>query len=116
MLDNTSFFQFQQNTFPVLIHQIFRCILTGQLIILINPDQLIYDIDVYDDGEELQITLHGNDFLHNMARMILGTLLDIGVGNRKKEDIELIFDSNSDVAASAPADPKGLYLQEVLYQ
>ena len=55
----------------------------------------IYDIDVYDDGEEL---------------------LDIGVGNRKKEDIELIFDSNSDVAASAPADPKGLYLQEVLYQ
>lgn len=22
----------------------------------------IYDIDVYDDGEELQITLHGNDF------------------------------------------------------
>ena len=76
----------------------------------------IYDIDVYDDGEELQITLHGNDFLHNMARMILGTLLDIGVGNRKKEDIELIFDSNSDVAASAPADPKGLYLQEVLYQ
>ena len=67
----------------------------------------IYDIDVYDDG---------NDFLHNMARMILGTLLDIGVGNRKKEDIELIFDSNSDVAASAPADPKGLYLQEVLYQ
>ena len=76
----------------------------------------IYDIDVYDDGEELQITLHGNDFLHNMARMILGTLLDIGVGNRKKEDIELIFNSNSDVAASAPADPKGLYLQEVLYQ
>ena len=76
----------------------------------------IYDIDVYDDGEELQITLHGNDFLHNMSRMILGTLLDIGVGNRKKEDIELIFDSNSDVAASAPADPKGLYLQEVLYQ
>ena len=46
----------------------------------------------YDDGEELQITLHGNDFLHNMARMILGTLLDIGVGNRKKEDIELIFE------------------------
>lgn len=76
----------------------------------------IYDIDVYDDGEELQITLQGNDFLHNMARMILGTLLDIGVGNRKKEDIELIFNSNSDVAASAPADPKGLYLQEVLYQ
>lgn len=75
----------------------------------------LYDIDIYDDGEEIQITLHGNDFLHNMARMIIGTLFDIGVGNRKKEDIEQIFDSNSNVSASAPADPKGLYLQEVLY-
>lgn len=76
----------------------------------------LYDIDIYDDGEEIQITLHGNDFLHNMARMIVGTLLDIGVGNRKKEEIEQIFDSNSDVSASAPADSKALFLQEVLYQ
>lgn len=76
----------------------------------------IYDIDIYDDGNEIQITLHGNDFLHNMARMILGTLLDIGVGNRKKEDIESIFRGDSGVTASAPIDPKGLYLQEVLYQ
>ena len=76
----------------------------------------LYNIDIYDDGEEIQITLHGNDFLHNMARMIVGTLLDIGVGNRKKEEIEQIFDSNSDVSASAPADSKALFLQEVLYQ
>lgn len=80
-----------------------------------STEKEIYDIDIYDDGNELQITLHGNDFLHNMPRMILGTLLDIGVGNRKKEDIELIFQDDSDVAASAPIDPKGLYLQEVLY-
>lgn len=75
----------------------------------------IYDIDIYDDGNEVQITLHGNDFLHNMPRMILGTLLDIGIGNRKKEDIELIFQEDAKVSASAPIDPKGLYLQEVLY-
>lgn len=76
----------------------------------------LYDIDIYDDGEEIQITLHGNDFLHNMARMIVSTLLDIGVGNRKKEEIEQIFNADSSVTASAPADSKGLYLQEVLYQ
>lgn len=76
----------------------------------------LYDIDIYDDGNEIQITLHGNDFLHNMPRMILGTLLDIGIGNRKMEDIELIFDDHSDVTASAPVDPKGLYLQEVIYK
>ena len=76
----------------------------------------IYDIDIYDDGNEIQITLHGNDFLHNMPRMIIGTLLDIGIGNRKKEDIELIFRPDSDAVSSAPIDPKGLFLQEVLYK
>ena len=75
----------------------------------------IYDIDIYDDGNEIQFTIHANDFLHNMARMILGTLIDIGLGNRKKEDVELILQGEN-VVASAPVDPKGLFLQEVLYE
>ena len=51
----------------------------------------IYQIEVYDDGEEMQITMHADDFLHNMSRIIVGTLLEIGLGTRKKEDIEEIF-------------------------
>ena len=50
-----------------------------------------------------------------MARIVIGTLIDIGLGNRKKEEIEDIFNSSSPVQASVPCDPKGLYLQEVLY-
>ena len=80
-----------------------------------STEKEIYDIDIYDDGNEVQFTVHGNDFLHNMVRMILGTLIDIGLGNRKKEEIEEIFDTRSKAAASAPVDPKGLYLQEVRY-
>lgn len=78
-----------------------------------STEKEIYDIDIYNAGNEIQITIHANDFLHNMARMLLGTLLDIGLGNRKKEDIELVFSGQE--AASAPIDAKGLYLQEVLY-
>ena len=48
-----------------------------------------------------------------MARMMIGTLLDIGVGNRKKDDIDAILNGKAD--ASAPIDPKGLYLQDVIY-
>lgn len=76
----------------------------------------LYDIDIYADDEEIQFTLHGSDFLHNMARMIIGTLIDIGLGNRRKEEIEAILNPDSGVSASAPCDPKGLYLQEVLYE
>lgn len=73
----------------------------------------LYDIEIYGDTEEMQILIHADDFLHNMARLIVGTLLDIGFGNRPKEDIEDIFSGLLD--PSAPCDPKGLYLQEVEY-
>ncbi len=73
----------------------------------------IYDIDIYGDLEEMQITIHADDFLHNMARLIIGTLLDIGAGTRKKEAIEEIFAGKAQ--PSLACDPKGLYLQEVEY-
>ena len=79
-----------------------------------STEKEIFDIDIYADTDEIQFTIHGNDFLHNMERMIIGTLMDIGLGNRKKEDIDAIFSGKQ--PASAPCDPKGLYLQEVLYE
>lgn len=80
-----------------------------------STEKEIYDIDIYDDGNEIQLTVHGNDFLHNMVRMILGTLIDVGLGKRKKEEIEAIFAGKSNAVSSVPVDPKGLYLQEVRY-
>ena len=73
----------------------------------------IYDIDIYGDEEEMQIMIHADDFLHNMARIIIRTLLEIGMGTRQIEEIEEIF--NGEVPASAPCDPKALYLQEISY-
>ena len=73
----------------------------------------IFEIEVYGDTEEMQILIHADDFLHNMARLVVGTLLEIGFGTRKKEDIEEIFAGTKPV--SVPCDPKGLYLQEVSY-
>jgi len=65
------------------------------------------------DAEEMQILIHADDFLHNMARIIVGTLMDIGLGNRSVQDIDDIFAGI--LEASAPCDPKGLYLQEITY-
>lgn len=51
----------------------------------------IFDIDIYGDIEEMQILIHADDFLHNMARIIVGTLMDIGLGNRSVQDIDDII-------------------------
>ena len=79
-----------------------------------STEKEIYNIDIYADEEEMQITIEANDFLHNMARMLISTLLDIGLDKRKKEDIDSIFLGKA--PASAPCDPKGLYLQEIVYK
>lgn len=73
----------------------------------------ILDIDIYADAEEMQIMIHADDFLHNMARIMVGTLLEVGFGTKKSEDINDIFAGK--MPASAPCDPKGLYLQEITY-
>ncbi len=73
----------------------------------------VYAIDIYGDEEEMQILIHADDFLHNMARTIIGTLLDVGFGIRKKEDVEEIFAGTKE--PSQPCDPRGLYLQKITY-
>lgn len=75
----------------------------------------ISQIDIYQDAEELQITIKANDFLHNMARMLVSTLLEIGLGTRPLEVIEKILDPNSIEDGSAPASAQGMFLQEVEY-
>ncbi len=75
----------------------------------------IYLIDIYQDISEIQITIKANDFLHNMARMIVATLLDIGLGKRNIEDIAKILDPELPDAGSAPASAQGLFLQDVEY-
>lgn len=78
-----------------------------------STEREIYNIDIYGDTEEMQILIHADDFLHNMARLIIGTLVDIGLGTRSKHDIASIFAGKKE--PSAPCDPKGLYLQEISY-
>ncbi|MDD3360074.1 MAG: tRNA pseudouridine(38-40) synthase TruA [Hespellia sp.] len=73
----------------------------------------ITGIDIYDDGDEIQITITANDFLHNMARLIIGTLIDIGNGNRKADTIDSIFFGSESPAEAC--DAKGLYLESVTY-
>ncbi len=74
------------------------------------------EIDIYQDAKEIQITMKANGFLHNMARMIAGTLLDVGLGKRDVSVTREIFDVHSDELASAPAEAKGLFLQEIEYR
>lgn len=73
----------------------------------------IFKTEFYEDPEEMQITIVANDFLHNMQRLIVGTLIDIGIGTRPVTDMAAILDGEAE--PSVPCDPKGMYLQDIIY-
>lgn len=75
----------------------------------------IYSIDLRQDGNFLTIRYCGNGFLYHMVRILTGTLLEVGLEQRKPEDMENIIDG-MDRALSGPAvPPQGLFLVEVSY-
>lgn len=75
----------------------------------------VLDINIYGDDEENEvfITISADDFLYNMAAMIIGTMIDVGTGARPLSDIPLIF--KGEKKSSPPCDPKGLFLQKIEY-
>ena len=75
----------------------------------------IYSIDIYGDNNEVIITIHGDDFWPNMVRIIVGTLIEIGRGDREVSTIKNILESKDRSLAGDTAPAQGLFLQEVLY-
>ena len=75
----------------------------------------IYNAELKQNGERIIIELTGNGFLYNMVRIISGTLLEVGLGNIKAEDIPNIIESKDRKMAGKTLPPHGLYLVEVMY-
>ena len=74
----------------------------------------IRSIEFVRSGEELQIFFTGNGFLHNMVRILVGTLVEVGRGDRSAESISELFGSKR-AEAGFLAPPQGLCLMEVVY-
>ena len=65
-------------------------------------------------GEEIRITVKGNGFLYNMVRIMVGTLIEIGLGRRDADSIPDLFGGErAEAGYLVPA--KGLCLMEVKY-
>ena len=76
----------------------------------------IYDAKVTREGEIVTIELTGNGFLYNMVRIIAGTLVDVGEGKIKPEDVKKIIEDKDRKKAGKTLPPHGLYLVKVEYE
>ncbi|KNF08159.1 tRNA pseudouridine synthase A [Gottschalkia purinilytica] len=76
----------------------------------------IYSIDIIKNKQLVEIIFHGDGFLYNMVRIIVGTLIEVGLGKKKPEEMKTILDGKNRKLAGDTAIAKGLYLLEVEYK
>lgn len=76
--------------------------------------RFVRSIEISRCDDELRILVTGNGFLHSMVRIIVGTLIEVGRGERSADSIPALFGGKrADAGFLAPA--QGLCLQEVFY-
>lgn len=76
----------------------------------------IYSIDIDVRGTEIDFTYKGDGFLYNMVRILTGTLIEVGLGKIKVDDINKIIDAKDRSKAGMTMPPRGLTLVSVDYK
>ena len=81
-----------------------------------NSVRTIYETKIYERNERIYIELTGNGFLYNMVRIIVGTLVEVGLGKIEPCQITGIIKTGKRENAGKTLPPQGLYLLEVSYE
>ncbi|KJR96699.1 MAG: tRNA pseudouridine synthase A [Peptococcaceae bacterium BRH_c4a] len=74
----------------------------------------LYDIRI-EPGEIIQLFFRGNGFLYNMVRILVGTLLEVGLKKYPPQTVLEILSSGDRTGAGLTAPPQGLSLMKVWY-
>lgn len=75
----------------------------------------IYTAEWEQNGNELVFTISADRFLRNMVRAIVGTMVDIGRGKLKVEDLRKVIESQNRSEAGSSAPAHALFLVDVGY-
>ncbi|MBO8463282.1 MAG: tRNA pseudouridine(38-40) synthase TruA [Firmicutes bacterium] len=75
----------------------------------------IESIEIIEDGNWLILRYTGNGFLMNMVRILTGTLIEVGQGVKRPEEMPEILQGKSRELAGMMAPAQGLFLVKVWY-
>lgn len=82
---------------------------------VVDKIRTIEKINLLKKNNQLEIQFIGNGFLYNMVRILMGTLLEVGIKKRSAEEIPWILQQKNRIHAGKTAPAEGLYLWKVFY-
>ena len=71
--------------------------------------------EVRPDARGLSFHVEADRFLHHMVRMLVGTMVDVGLDRRPLSDVETLLERADNSETSPPAPPQGLYFVAATY-
>ena len=77
--------------------------------------RIIHTINIVNTDGNIEISIQGDGFMKNMVRLIVGTLVEVGLGEKSVDEIAVILDKKERHYAGHIAPAKGLFLEEVNY-
>ncbi|MEJ2375311.1 MAG: tRNA pseudouridine(38-40) synthase TruA [Pseudolabrys sp.] len=80
-----------------------------------SPVKTLDRLDVARDGEEVTVRACAQSFLHNQVRSMVGTLVMVGEGKWRPDDVRRALEARDRTACGQVAPPDGLYLMKVDY-
>jgi len=82
-----------------------------------SPVRMIFrsELERHPEQEEIIYVVTGKSFLRYMVRKIVGTLLEVGRGKLRVEDIAGVFEARDRSRSGPTAPPEGLYLVGLKY-
>lgn len=72
-------------------------------------------LDITETDDSIIIEITGDGFLYNMVRIIVGTLVEVGIGKKDADEVPEIIESRNRGRAGFTAPPQGLYLKEIYF-
>ncbi|MGE8207277.1 tRNA pseudouridine(38-40) synthase TruA [Heyndrickxia sp. NPDC080065] len=83
---------------------------------IIDKVRTLQEIHFSKENDELEFTFVGNGFLYNMVRILMGTILEVGMKKKSPQDIPIILEKKNRAYAGKTAPAEGLYLWKVYYK
>lgn len=80
-----------------------------------NQIRIITFASLQQVGSKVIIEVHGNGFLHHMVRMIVQTIIEVGLHRINIKDVKAMLDAKSKQVCRYKAPAEGLCLERVSY-
>lgn len=80
-----------------------------------NQIRTIYEFKIMQKKNLLIIRITSTGFLRNMVRIMVGTLIDLGRGQKSFEEVENMLSKPIRSTRRYNVDPHGLYLDKIIY-